>query len=108
LQGGRSLEELAACYKQLQVPKGIARMAFAIALGCYDRGIKPKKTLNKIAYRIIELMMEKNADPKLLLDGWKDLQDRLDGKPSQAVALTDPDGGKLSINIVRFADQPSE
>lgn len=37
------------------------------------------------------------------INGFKELGDRLDGKPAQAI--TGADGGPLTVEIVRFADQ---
>lgn len=34
----------------------------------------------------------------------KELYDRVDGKARQQLAVTDPNGGPLTIQIVRFAD----
>lgn len=41
----------------------------------------------------------------------KELGDRLDGKAVQAIEASGPDGGPLTVNILRFTDggdKPSE
>ena len=39
---------------------------------------------------------------------FKDSEDRAHGTPKQSVEATGADGGPLIVNLVRFADQPSE
>jgi hypothetical protein len=95
---GGTIEEMAKIRKSFDIPKGTARIAFAIALERHDKGKgKPKKTLNRLAYRAIEIMLDEKLDPKLFMDAWEDLQDRMDGKAPQAVALTGADGGAVII-----------
>ena len=108
--GRQTAEELAKIKSDLQIPRGTARLALAIALDRHDQGKgPPKKTLNRIAYRYIQIMMDEKMDPKLFIDCWEDVQDRLDGKAAQAVALTDADGGALIVQVMKLtqnADNP--
>jgi hypothetical protein len=108
---GGSIEEMAKIRKSFEIPKGTARIAFAIALERHDKAKgKPKKTLNKLAYRYIEIMLDPKTDPKLFVECWKDVQDRFDGKAAQAVALTDKDGGALIVQVMKLtqnADNPA-
>ena len=98
--GRQTAEELAKIKSDLQIPRGTARLALAIALDRHDQGKgPPKKTLNRIAYRYIQIMMDEKMDPKLFIDCWEDVQDRLDGKAAQAVNLGDNEGGRLVLTI---------
>lgn len=54
------------------------------------------KKLRQIADTLIELAAQGD------IQAIKELGDRLDGKPAQAI--TGADGGPLTINLVKFAD----
>lgn len=97
---GMTLEALAE-YKAFKVPKGVGRISLLLMARRInnegDSALKPKKTINRINYEFLQTAMT-CADPSIRLAYFKEFHDRLDGKASQAVALTDPDGGKLEFS----------
>lgn len=71
----------------------------AIRLAVHDvRTVGGKKIKN------LRILAEKLVDRALDGDvsALKEIGDRLDGKPAQAMALTDADGGPLVLEIVKF------
>lgn len=80
--------ETVAKFKGFKVPKG----TMAISLAIMSERIsnekpgdpEPKKALNRVTYRAIKLALGSD-DPKIVLDIWKEIQDRVDGKATQAI-----------------------
>ena len=58
----------------------------------------------------LEKVMEKYVDAAEAGEAWalKDIIDRLDGKPAQAVTLSDPEGGPVQSLITFVPVCPSE
>ena len=112
LEEGMALEDLAK-YKSFKVPKNIARtslllMARRISKQANDNAPQPKKTINRLNYRLLMFGLTSN-DPEIVLKIANFVHDRFDGKPSQAVALTDADGGALIVQVLKLtqnADNP--
>lgn len=64
-----------------------------------DRAIKrDRKALDNVARAL--LTAAQAGDMQAI----KELGDRLDGKAVQAIEASGPDGGPLTVNILRFAD----
>lgn len=99
IEEGMTLEELAKA-KAFKVPKGIARASLVLMARRINSekpdAPEPKKTLNRINYRLLKAALE-CKEHETLLKIANFVHDRLDGKAPQAVALTDADGGKLEI-----------
>lgn len=100
IEEGMTLEELAKA-KAFKVPKGIARASLVLMARRINKEVsgdapEPKKTINRINYRLLKCGLH-CTDPEILLKIANFVHDRLDGKAPQAVALTDADGGKLEI-----------
>lgn len=104
-------QEALAKYKGFAVPKGLGRISLMLMserIGKEDRasGVRapePKKTINRINYRFLKMLLDTPTDSPVFMAGFKELHDRLDGKAAQAVHLGGPDGGKLTL-IVGQAD----
>ena len=67
----------------------------ALRLAIADADDNPRK-LRLVAEKLVDRALE--GDVQAI----KEVADRLDGKPAQA--LTDPDGGPISVAVVRFTD----
>jgi len=108
IEEGMTLEELARA-KAFKVPKGIARlslvlMARRISLEQGENPPEPKKTINRINYRLLKAGTT-CADPDVLLKIVNFMHDRLDGKASQAVAITGADGGAVIIQAAQYDEK---
>jgi len=57
-----------------------------------------KKELDALADKLIDAALEGQI-PAL-----REFGDRIDGKPAQQIQLADNEGGKLNIQIVKYAD----
>ena len=102
LEEGMALEDLAK-YKSFKVPKNIARtslllMARRISKQANDNAPQPKKTINRLNYRLLMFGLTSN-DPEIVLKIANFVHDRFDGKPSQALNLGDNEGGRLVLTI---------
>jgi hypothetical protein len=75
--------------------------ALRAALAQYKaKGVPEGQALRKLAEKVVAQALEGNKD------AWKEIGDRLDGKPAQAI--TGEDGGPVTVEIVRFgADKAS-
>jgi len=58
-----------------------------------ERGDNPKLTLRSLARELVQKAAEGD------LPALKELGDRLDGKPAQAVAVTREDGGAVEMSL---------
>lgn len=103
-------QEALAKYKGFSVPKGLGRISLMLMserIGkeslSGDKPPEPKKTINRINYRFLKMLLITPTDSPVFMAGFKELHDRLDGKAAQAVNLGGPDGGKLTL-IVGQAD----
>jgi len=75
--------------------------AIKFALEDYSQGqVERTMALRAIAKKMIEQAIDGDKDAR------KEIGDRLDGKPVQAIA--GEDGGPLTIEIVRFASTDTE
>jgi Arc/MetJ-type ribon-helix-helix transcriptional regulator len=62
------------------------------------------QALDQIAADMIDAALDKEASPLARLPIWKELADRLDGKPKQQTEVTGADGAPLVTSIaVEFA-----
>lgn len=59
------------------------------------------KALREIARNMIT--KARSADDKDAMTAGREIADRLDGKPAQAITGTD--GGPISVSVVRFAEE---
>lgn len=104
---GHGFKELAEKFPKLQIPKGRGRL---IMLEMAERieaetGDGPWPEPKNPIYRGIYNWLKKCATGDK--DYIKELFDRLDGKPAQAVALTDADGQNLPLaKVVRQIIDP--
>lgn len=71
------------------------RWKLAIEKALEKRGPSMVEALADVAEQLIAKAAEGD------ISALKELGDRIDGKAAQSVALTDPDGGKLSINLIQ-------
>lgn len=91
---GHSLEELDKKFKKWELTKGMGRTSLMIGFERHslNKG-PPKKAVNRASYRFVEVLLNPDTKPEVFLAYYKELNDRLDGKASQAVQVT----GNLAI-----------
>jgi hypothetical protein len=91
---GHTLEEVARM-RNFKIPKGLARRSLALMAHRIQNepanGLirKPLKTINRINYAFLEMMMSGELPPKQFLLGFAILHDRLDGKAAQSLTIDD-------------------
>lgn len=80
-------------------PDKLMRDAIILALHREANGSdgKPTKKLYLVAEKLVDAALSGDMRAQC------EVNDRVDGKSPQALALTDPDGGAMTINIVKFA-----
>ena len=95
----RSIADLEKNRKNLGASKG--RWRFALLKACERiededgvEGPEPKPVIDKLAYRFIKACLNKGD-----IAFYKELGDRLDGKPAQAVELGDANGKSFNITL---------
>lgn len=76
-------------------PEKGKRWKLAIEKALEKRGPSMVEALAAVAEQLIQKASEGD------ISALKELGDRIDGKAAQSVALTDPDGGRLSINLIK-------
>jgi hypothetical protein len=106
---GHTLEEVARM-REFKIPKGLARRSLALMAHRIQNepanGLirEPLKTINKINYRFLKLMIGGTLDAKEFMTGFCVLHDRLDGKAAQALNVGDQDGGPLLVQVLKLCD----
>lgn len=105
-----SFKEIEAKWKTAKVPRGIARMSLAVMADEFDAAFqrgedvanrRPKKIINFINHRMLVLAAT-TQDPKLFMECLNFIHDRFDGRAAQSVALTDPQGGALTVQVLKL------
>ncbi len=101
---GMDLNDLAK-YKAFKVPKGVGRISLLLmARRINQEGVDapvPKKAINRINYEFLKIAMT-CTDPSIRLAYFKEFHDRMDGKPGQSVALTDPEGNSVPVQMIQL------
>ncbi len=75
------------------------RFQLALAAALEKRGTDKVQALHAVADKLIETALEGN------IHAIREVADRLDGKPAQAVNLGDHEGNALTINLVQYSDK---
>ena len=102
---GHSVEELDKLMK-IKAPKGVARLSMLIGFERHDleKG-PPKKSLNRASFYFAAVLLDDKTDPMVRLAYHKELFDRLDGKPSQAMEVTGKGGGAVKMITAIMSDE---
>jgi len=110
--GEEMSQEALSKFKSFSVPKGLGRISLMLMserigkekpLKEGEKHPEPKRTINRINYRFLKMLLNEPVNSPTFMAGFKELHDRLDGKAAQAVNLGGPDGGKLTL-VVAQAD----
>lgn len=75
------------------------RFQLALAAALEKRGTDKVQALHAVADKLIETALEGN------IHAIREVADRLDGKPAQAVNLGDHEGNALTIKLVQYSDK---
>ena len=72
------------------------RWSAAIERALERRGIAGQAGLDELADKFVEDILAAHKDS---IPGWRELGDRLEGKPAQAVEMSGQDGGPINHSI---------
>ena len=75
------------------------RFQLALRAALEKRGTDKVQALHAVADKLIETALDGN------IHAIREVADRLDGKPAQAVNLGDHEGNALTIKLVQYSDK---
>ena len=107
-----TLAELKKAHQHAKLlTRGAARDSLALMAECLDMGKQPPQGfLHRWNHRFLEMFEKIQNDPAMFLAYWKELHDRVDGKPRQAVELENQDGTSIRVERVirQIVDAPAQ